>query len=272
MEYKKGQWYPEKDKYYYVEEDEFFMIGKIDVPLTEEDSNEATFRGSCHYFIARDHQSLHRGGSWCYKDYNRTFRLATQKEINWLEYCNKIDEYVTKEEFLKQPKIMKKQEFTIEGPVSLKKAFIEEVNTFHFTGKHCGAIEDGTCMDNHLSVYREFLTLSNNKYDLHFKLPQDWDKAIQACKDFWKVGTKKSLYFGDVKFVCDKETKTAATSYGKVTLEDIKEVIDYIYNPPKLAGYPLDVNITDYATCTIKFGCRVGKLAELEAIADFLRS
>ena len=167
---------------------------------------------------------------------------------------------------------MEKQGFTIEGPESLKKAFVEEVNTFHFTGKHCHTINVDGDYSGYLECYKEYLAITDIKEERHFKLPQDWDKAIQACKDFWKIETKKSLYFGDVEFICDKETKAAATSYGKVTLEDIEEVIDYVYNPPKLTNYPLKINITDYATCNVRFGCKVGKLTELEAIANFLRS
>lgn len=167
---------------------------------------------------------------------------------------------------------MEKQRFTIEGPESLKKAFVEEVNTFHFTGKHCYAISVDGNYSEYLGCYKEYLTITDIKEERHFKLPQDWDKAIQACRDFWKVETKKSLYFGDVEFICNKKTKAAATSYGKVTLEDIEEVIDHVYNPPKLVNYLLELGITDHATCNIQFGCKVGKLAELEAIADFLRS
>ena len=259
---------PEKDKYYYVEQDSFFMIGKVDIPLNEEDSDKDIFRGSCHYFIAKGYQSLHRGESWCYKDYNRTFRLATQEEIDWLEYCNKIDKYVTKEEFLKQTKIMKKEPFTIEGPESLKRAFVEEVNTFHRTGEHCCAISAEGNYSRYLGCYKEHLTLTDIKEKRHFKLPQDWDKAIQACKDFWKVKTKKSLYFGDVEFICDKEAKAAATSYGKVTLEDIEKIFDHLYHTPKLVGYSLDLR----GTTELIFGCKKGKITELEAIADFLRS
>lgn len=263
---------PEKNKYYYVEQDKFFMIGKVDIPLNKEDSDKDIFRGSCHYFIARGYQSLHRGESWCYKDYNRTFRLATQEEIDWLEYCNRVDKYITKKEFLNQTKIMRKEDFTIEGPESLKKAFVEEVNTFHSTGKHCWFISIDGDYSRHLECYKEYLTLTEIKEERHFKLPQDWDKAIQACKDFWKVGTKKSLYFGDVEFYCNKETKAAATSYGKVTLEDIEKVIDYVKNPPKLAGYSLDTRIANLSDSKIKIGCAVGRLNDLQVIADFLKS
>jgi len=268
MEYKKGQYkLPEKNKYYYVEEGNFFMIGKVDVPLNEEDSSKDIFKGSCHYFIARGYQSLYRGESWCYKDYNRTFRLATQEEIDWLEYCNKIDKYVTKEEFLKQTKIMKKEDFSFEGPESLKKAFGEELGLVPTSSYSWEYMTSGS------PKFHKNICGTLSKEAVHFILPQDWDKAIKYAKEFYvEEETKKSLYFGDVEFICDKEAKAAATSYGKVTLEDIEEVIDYIHNPPKLAGYPLEMNITDDATYTIKFGCKVGKLAELEAIADFLRS
>ena len=167
---------------------------------------------------------------------------------------------------------MGKQRFTIEGPESLKKAFVEEVNTFHFTGEHCHTISVDGNYSGYLECCTEYLTVTDIKEERHFKLPQDWDKAIQACRDFWKVETKKSLYFGDVEFICNKETKAAATSYGKVTLEGIEEVIEYIENPPKLAGYSLDTRIANLSGSKIKIGCVVGRLSDLQAIADFLRS
>lgn len=178
---------------------------------------------------------------------------------------------------------MKKENFTIEGPESLKKAFVEEVNTFHSTGKHCAAIHDGDYMDSYLCVYKEFLTITDQKESKHFKLPQDWDKAIQACKDFWKVEPKKSLYFGDVEFICDKEAKTAATSYGKVTLDQIENFIGYIENPPTIAGYSLTVHslnsdnhtnlesLVQSDKATLGIGCKRGTLHELKTIANFLR-
>ena len=40
--------------------------------------------------------------SWCYKDTERKFRLATQEEIQWLDACIKAKKYLTKSEAMKK--------------------------------------------------------------------------------------------------------------------------------------------------------------------------
>lgn len=90
----------------------------------------------------------------------------------------------------------------------------------------------------------------------------------------------KELYFGKVKFTIESGKDYAVTEYGDVPKKDIKIAIDYIKNPPSLAGFEFSIHntksgkyekLTDISTGCIEdtrvgFGCRYGKLSELEAI------
>lgn len=87
-----------------------------------------------------------------------------------------------------------------------------------------------------------------------------------------------TLKFGTVKFKINKKEGYATTDYGRVTKEEIKAAIDYIENPPKLAGYTLTIHpiknqwfkleqIDEYnPTLLLGFGCKSGKFSELKAI------
>jgi len=81
---------------------------------------------------------------------------------------------------------------------------------------------------------------------------------------------QKEFYFGDVIFVVKKQEKIASTPYGDVTLQELKEFIHYVENPPKLAGYKLDVNADNYDKLKIKIGCEVGNLSELKTIYNYM--
>lgn len=84
---------------------------------------------------------------------------------------------------------------------------------------------------------------------------------------------EKILYFGEVKFTI--QDNIAKTQYGDVTKEEIKKAIDYIQNPPKLAGYELKLhniesdnryNLTNFdnsSKVSLAFGCQDGKFSEL---------
>ena len=98
----------------------------------------------------------------------------------------------------------------------------------------------------------------------------------KATPEEIKNSQQKELYFGDVKFTIKKGNDYAETAYGKVTKEEIKKAIDYIENPPRLAGkYELTIHVNGIHSCLrsplidsfkIGFGCKSGKLSELKAI------
>jgi hypothetical protein len=75
---------------------------------------------------------------------------------------------------------MKKQPFTIEGSVALKKALVEETGVRVFD-------EDSCTEWNYLQCDTDFLGLQGCKTQLpiHYQLPEDWNAAVQAVKDFF---------------------------------------------------------------------------------------
>ena len=88
-----------------------------------------------------------------------------------------------------------------------------------------------------------------------------------------KVSTK-TLNFGKVAFTIKKGNNFATTIYGEVTKKQIQDAIEYIKNPPRLTGYPLSIHVgsnynnigDENNSFQIGFGCKAGKLSELEAI------
>jgi hypothetical protein len=77
--------------------------------------------------------------------------------------------------------IMNKQEFTIEGCEALRKAFVEE----------CGikTRSDTTISNQYSYLYPtvdNILQGHNIKADIHFILPQDWTKALEYVKEYFK--------------------------------------------------------------------------------------
>ena len=99
-------------------------------------------------------------------------------------------------------------------------------------------------------------------------------KLRKATPEEIEKASTKTLNFGDVEFTIKKGDNFATTPFGKVTREEIRDAIEYITNPPKLTGYPLSIHVgSKYSNIgdeknsfQIGFGCKAGKLSELEAI------
>lgn len=73
---------------------------------------------------------------------------------------------------------MKKQDFTIEGSIPLKEAFVKE----------SGLKNSSINWDEYLtssSSAKNALTSVIKKFDKHFKLPQQWDEALEYVKDYF---------------------------------------------------------------------------------------
>lgn len=79
---------------------------------------------------------------------------------------------------------MEKQNFSIEGTVALKKAFVEELN---LTTSSEGSITEWKYLTNGLRVD---LCGVNVEKGLHFKLPQQWDEAVIYAKEFFRKEPK----------------------------------------------------------------------------------
>ena len=108
----------------------------------------------------------------------------------------------------------------------------------------------------------------NNSIDCHLvKVRKSTPEEIEAA-------STKTLNFGKVTFTVKKGDDYATTPFGKVTREEIRDAIEYIKNPPKLATYPLSIHVgSNYNNIgdennnfKLGFGCKTGTLAELEAI------
>jgi hypothetical protein len=88
---------------------------------------------------------------------------------------------------------MNKQPFTIGGSIALKKALLEEAGLNLHT-QTCAAIADNnkeSMGKHHLEcVYDatrecQYISLDPTKNHVHYHLPQDWDNAVAAVKDFF---------------------------------------------------------------------------------------
>lgn len=99
-------------------------------------------------------------------------------------------------------------------------------------------------------------------------------KLRKATPEEIEKASTKTLNFGDVEFTIEKGDNFATTPFGKVTREEIRDAIEYITNPPTLSGYRLTIHISDSykdlydntPMFSLGFGCKAGKLSELEAI------
>jgi hypothetical protein len=74
-----------------------------------------------------------------------------------------------------------KQPFTIGGSVALKKALLEETGIEIQGG---GPTPDWAYLSAALFLKSKF-DETNRKESIHYQLPQDWDKAVEAVKDFF---------------------------------------------------------------------------------------
>lgn len=88
-----------ENEYYYVEDKarSGFMIGKC---LGNINYTNNEMRGDSNAILIgtfNGENKFSRKG-WCFKDYHRTYRPATQSEIDWLNECIKLDK------FIEQPK------------------------------------------------------------------------------------------------------------------------------------------------------------------------
>jgi hypothetical protein len=93
-----------------------------------------------------------------------------------------------------------------------------------------------------------------------------------------------NLFFGDVNFKIKAKEGIAYTQYGVIPKEEIIAAINYIENPPKLAGFPFNLHKlpdtnnptelneleTKNTSVSIGFGCKTGKLSELKAILEVM--
>ena len=89
---------PKYGQYYFVREDDFWMIIKV---LKESGTGTQRCEGVC---ITQEKEFRAEQKELCFSDKHRTYRLATSEERHWLDHCILVDKYVSKEEFKKHRK------------------------------------------------------------------------------------------------------------------------------------------------------------------------
>jgi hypothetical protein len=78
-----------------------------------------------------------------------------------------------------------KQPFTIGGSVPLKKALLEETGA-----KPCDALSLNY-QYLYIADYTNCIGGANKELPINYQLPQDWDKAVAAVKDFFAEEPKE---------------------------------------------------------------------------------
>jgi hypothetical protein len=101
-----------------------------------------------------------------------------------------------------------------------------------------------------------------------FTLPQDYNKAIKHAREainspYWTQNKVKKMKFGSLEVEVEQGKGWVKIDEGVITKEDLKKVVDYIRNRPKLLGYELSGNGTE-----INFGCKHGTASEIIAIYE----
>jgi hypothetical protein len=141
-------------------------------------------------------------------------------------------------------KMNKKQPFTIEGSVALKKALLEETGLDLHT-QVCASIADNNkeamgkmhfeCVYDELDS-TPILALTECIESTHYQLPQDWDKAVKGVKDFFaeekfKKGKWYYAEIGDYEFMFKVKDSTDS-------ILNLSEKI--MYHPKTKALYTID--------------------------------
>lgn len=101
---------------------------------------------------------------------------------------------------------MKRELFTVEGNTWQKKAFVEQLEAegFRRSGNH--HLDDGVYLKPHKDKSEgKVIGYQEDSYPIHFILPQDWDVAIEAFRDYYKeeeliVGKWYTVESGVIKY------------------------------------------------------------------------
>lgn len=129
---------------------------------------------------------------------------------------------------IKKEKTMKMKDFSIEGSVALKKAFVEECKLEIYTS---GTIRDNkylTSVDMTVGTVQG----TGTKYSMHFILPQNWDEAVKYVKEFLKPDQPEFKVCG-YESKLDKENKSV--SFGCKTIS--KKQVEAVITAAELCNY-----------------------------------
>jgi len=148
-----------------------------------------------------------------------------------------------------------KQEFSIEGSVALKTAFVQEAGLTTYTKNTI----TGTYLvpEGRLNQVQS----SANTRAAHFRLPAQYAEALAYVKDYYTPEAKK-MYFGDTEFTVYKTY--ADCSSGRITKAEVKKVVDWLDTKITILGY--DMNLAVSEKNFIQFGCISGTAEQAKAI------
>ena len=125
-----------------------------------------------------------------------------------------------------------------------------------------------TVEKDYYSWYRDDNIVVNHKMGPTIYYNGNWAEIVESKPEI------KTAKFGEVTFTIEGNNDYATTKYGKVTKGSIEKAVDYLKNPPTLAGFKLTIHTgNDYEKISnvnmlfkIGFGCQSGTLQELEDI------
>ena len=125
-----------------------------------------------------------------------------------------------------------------------------------------------TVEKDYYSWYRDGNIVVNHKMGPSIYYNGNWAEIVESKPEI------RTAKFGEVTFTIEGNNDYATTKYGKVTKGLIEKAVDYLKNPPTLAGFKLTIHTENgYEKISnvnklfkIGFGCQSGTLQELENI------
>lgn len=206
-------------------------------------------------------------------------RVLTNKE--YLELTKdklELNEWAISMDMIKEISMEAPKTFAVKSDSKyLKQAFQEELKELGYTIAFEKNLEQvlinntsDAAYQNKSYTLKDYSRMVNysgklTSSDIIFTLPQDYNKAIEHAREainssYWSQSKVKKMKFGSLEVEVEKNKGYVQIAEGKVTKEDLKKVIDWFENTPKLLGYNLTGNFNKNE---IAFGCKKGIVQEL---------
>ena len=150
---------------------------------------------------------------------------------------------------------------------------VEERELKSYFCSNIDTVTNNTTIKEYKNIFINSDLLTNPKADITFILPQDYSKAIEHAKsalnsEYWNKSKVKKMKFGELTVEVTPGLGYVQIAEGKVTKEDLKKVVDYIRNRPKILGYKVEFPDVPTTAHKLKFGYKIGKISELIAIYE----
>ena len=139
---------------------------------------------------------------------------------------------------------------------------IENIGTFFST--NINRVDKENTLEDYKYLYINGSLSVDTQYTI-FTLPQDYNKAIEHAKSaiqskYWNKSKVKKMKFGSLEVKVTPGLGYVQIAEGKVTKEDLKKVIDWKSDKPKLLGYPVSFKRLEG---DVSFGCKDGTWEQL---------